>query len=313
MAVEKEIWVNYIQKNLFKSNPHLEVCTREDEHVIGGKVVHIPQAGAKPAVVKNRASYPATAVRRGDSDIVYVLDEWTSDPTHIPNAETVELSYDKMESVLEEHLKSLQEVVGDEIIYQWLAGFAASHGASAISAAQVIRTTGGAVASHLPSTAGNRKLFVKEDLKKARTIMNKLNIPKGDRYVLMSSDLLDQLQEDEDLKKRDTALELDLVNGVVARLYGFTILERSSTATYTNAATSAVKTVGASSSGTDNDSAVCFHKSAVSCALGEVNFFEKINDPLYYGDVYSALVRMGGRKRRQNAEGIVAIVQDASA
>jgi hypothetical protein len=41
--------------------------------------------------------------------------------------------------------------------------------------------------------------------------------------------------------------------------------------------------------------------------------FQKQGDPQYYGDVYSALVRFGGRKKRIAAEGIGAIVQDTAA
>ena len=51
---------------------------------------------------------------------------------------------------------------------------------------------------------------------------------------------------------------------------------------------------------------------AVERALGQITFFERIGDPTYYGDVYSVSVRMGARKRRSDAKGIVAIVQAAA-
>lgn len=311
MAIQREIWVNYIIGNLFKQNPHLDPSriTREDEYVVGGRIVHIPQAGGKPNVVKNRSTLPATVSQRTDADIIYPLDEYTSDPTLIPNADMVELSYDKIDSVIGEHVQAIAEAIGDNIIYQWLAAFAASHGAAAdIDAATVIRTTGATTAAHLPGATGNRKKFTKEDLKRARTILNKQNIPNAERFALLSSDMMDQLLDDTDLKQYRIA-EMDMTNGVVTRLYGFTLLERSTTAVFDNAATPAVKAVGAASAATDNDSVICWQRGAVACALGEVNFFEDLSNPTYYGDVYSALVRMGGRKRRANAQGIVAIVQ----
>ncbi|QQR95608.1 MAG: hypothetical protein IPJ93_02385 [Bacteroidota bacterium] len=40
--------------------------------------------------------------------------------------------------------------------------------------------------------------------------------------------------------------------------------------------------------------------------------FESLADPQYYGDIYSALVRMGGRKRRNDAKGIIGIIQAAA-
>lgn len=41
-----------------------------------------------------------------------------------------------------------------------------------------------------------------------------------------------------------------------------------------------------------------------------MKFFEDEGNPQYYGDIYSALVRMGGRIRREDQKGVVAIVQD---
>ncbi len=311
LAIQKEIWTTYIIENLFKANPFFETCFRADEFVVAGKVVHIPQAGAKPTVARNRSSLPATIAKRTDTDIVYVLDEFTTDPVLIDYAEQVELSYDKIGSVLNEHIGGLQETTADWVIYEWLRAFTYT-GAANTAAASVIRTTGAAVLSHLPSATGNRKLFSKDDIKAARTALNKQNVPKEDRYLLVSSDLLDQLMNDTALLARDSALELDMRSGSIGRLYGFELQERSGTAVYTNAGTPVVKEPGAAAAATDNDVAIAYQRNQVEMALGEVKFFEDLDKPEYYGNVYSALLRMGGRKRRANANGIVAIVQDAS-
>lgn len=308
MAIYREQWVKYILGNLFKDNPHLEKCFSEDDFVLGGRIVHIPQAGSKPDVEKNRTVFPAVAVKRTDVDIVYPLDSYTTDPTHIQNAEEVELSYSKMDSVIGEHIATLREYIGDDILYKWVSTYA-----DQTAAATIYRTTGGAVGAHLDAATGNRKLFLKEDLKKARLKMNKDNISKSERYALIPSDMLDQLTNDADLKVRDNALELDMRSGSIGRLYGFEILERSSTAVYNNAATPVLKALGAAGAATDNDSVVCWQKNAVARALGEIDFFEDLQNPLYYGDVYSAEVRMGGRSRRKDGKGLVIIVQDASA
>ncbi len=79
--------------------------------------------------------------------------------------------------------------------------------------------------------------------------------------------------------------------------------------TFNAAGTPAVKTPDADTAVTDNLGAICWQKNAVTRALGEVNFFERLDDPQYYGDLYSALVRMSGRARRTDNLGIVAIVQ----
>lgn len=310
MAIQRELWVDYINGNLFKNQQFLQFMRDRSQFVLAGKVVHIPNAGAKPSVTRNRSSLPATVTQRADVDTTYSIDEFTTDPVLIPNADTVELSYNKMASVLQEHVDSLGETIGDFLVWHMLRIHA-----DASAPVQILRTTGAAVGSHLPSATGNRKLFKKEDLKRAQTAMNKQDIPKDNRYALLSSELLSQLQDDDDLKKRDgmNGAELDLKNGVIARLYGFNILERSGTAVYDNAGTPAVKAIGAAAAATDNDVAMLFHRDYVHKAQGTIDFFEQLNHPQFYGDVYSALVRMGGRPERRDSKGVIAIVQDASA
>lgn len=301
-AIYQEIWVDYIMQNLFKNSEFMVKCFDESDKVLAGRVVHIPQAGAKPTVVKNRAiGSTATNVTRVDTDITYNLDDYTTDPTLITDAEANEISYDKIGSVLDEHLQTLRETIGDDLLIKWLTG---------IPAANIIRTTGGAVATALaPGATGTRLKFLKADLKAAQNLFNKQNIPAEERYALFPTDLYSQLQEDSDLMQRDNALDMNLKDGVVGRLYGFNLIERSSTPVFTNASPPVVKALGAASATTDNMSVVCWQKNAVAKALGSVKFFEALNDPNSYGDIYSALVKMGGRARRTLFQGVAAIVQ----
>ncbi len=297
-----ELWVKYIMDNLFKTNEFLDNCFIEDEHVLAGSVVHIPQAGAKATVVKNRNVLPANVTRRSDTDITYVLDEYTTDPILITAAEAMEVSYAKIDSVLSEHIETIREVLGDDMLYRWRP-----EGAS-----NFIKTTGTDVAAHLAGAAGNRKKFVKENLKAARFRMNKDNLPKNDRFALLSSDFLEQLHDDADLKSRDMARELDMKNGTIDMLYGFKIMERSNVLIADNSGTPVIKAVDAIAATTDNDVALCWQKNTVARAMGTIDFFEDLKNPLYYGDIYSALVKAGGRKRRGDNKGIVGIVQASS-
>ena len=302
-AIQQEFWVNYISDNLFKDNSFLTKCFDESDYVLEGSVVHIPQAGAKPVVVKNRSSFPGTAVRRTDTDITYSLDVYTTDPTHIPNAETKEISYEKIGHVIGEHVLSMEETYADDMLVKWAPS----------AAANIIKTTGAAVSTSLSTGAtGTRKKFLKEDLKRAQFVMNKQKVDKNERYALFPSDLLAELLDDTDLIKRDglNGNESDLKNGVVLKLYGFNIMERSESAVWTNAATPVVKAYNAATAVTDNQAVLCWQKNTVAKAKGAVKFFENKNDALYYGDVYSAQVKLGGRKRRTNGEGVIAIVQE---
>ena len=312
MAVTKQIWVNYIKEALYADNAFLNTVVSEDGNVINGTIVHKPQQLTQATVVRNRSTLPATVVKRNDGATVYVLAEYTTDPTLIPNIEKYELSYDKMQSVLGDHVANLNQEIAEWMIYDWINSFART-GSDTTPAASIIRTTGAATAAHLSTATGNRKLFLKEDLQKARTQMNKDNIPKNDRYALVSSDMLDQLMQDADLKQRDSALELDMRNGSIGRLYGFELLERSSTARYSNAATPLVKAPTATESASDNDTVLCYQRNSLEKAIGTLDFFEDLKNPTYYGDIYSALVMAGGQKRRLDGKGVISIVQDSAA
>jgi hypothetical protein len=300
MGIQREIWQSHIEENLFQNNNFLLAATDDSQYVLQGKVVHIPQAGAKANVVKNRNILPASVGTRTDTDITYSLDEYTSDPILIPNADTVELSYNKRESVLSEHQSQLREKVANNAIYAWAPSAAAS----------ILRTSGPDTASHLDGTTGNRKVLTVADVKRAQLALNKQNIPMNDRYALLSADMYFQLLEQLGATDyRDFSAMADPKTGVLGMLYGFTIFQRPQVVTYDNSGTPVVNAVDAVVNATDNDAALFWHKDKVVRAIGEIKFFARTDDPTYYGDVYSFLVRMGARKRRDDQKGVVAIVQ----
>lgn len=298
MAIQKEIWEADIVENLYAQNPHLSLCVNADQHVVVGKLVHIPNAGASPAVVKNRTNLPAAVTRRQDIDVTYPLDEFTSDPVHIPDADKAELSYDKRRSVLMDTNMALSETVGVMMLLNW-----------APSASRIIRTTGSAVPAHLGK--GSRLKMLLADLKKAQKQFNRDNMPQEGRYAMLDADMIDQLTDQlTDTQYRSYSAAYDEKKGIVGELFGFKILTRSYVLGYKGL--SAVAPVETPHVGTCA-AALCWHISAVEGAKGDVKFFEDEGNPQYYGDIYSGLVRMGGRKRRADQKGVIAIVQGIEA
>ncbi len=303
MGVEVEIWANYIIERLWKDNKFLNFAFNDDQYVLQGKLVHIPNPGAKPKVTKNRQNFPATAVRRNDVDIIYPLDEYTTEPTHIQDAEKVELSYDKISSVYGDHAGQLVQDVADDAIVKWLMG---------IPQTSIIRTTGDSTNEILEGASGNRKKMLHDELRRAQKLMDKQNIPATDRYSLLSADMADQLFESlSNTQYRDFSSYADAANGVIGRLYGFDIMKRSSVAVAKLESTNVViKPWGAEVESGDLDVSFCWHKNSVARALGQVKFFENPDRAEYFGDVYSALLRFGGRRRREDNAGIIVIAQD---
>lgn len=304
MAIQVEIWENDIIEGLWADNAFLNYAFNADQFVLAGKVVHIPQAGAAPKSTVNRTQLPATVTKRTDVDITYAIDEITTDPVLIPNADTVELSYDKRRSVTAETRAAAYESAALNMLFRW----------SPTVTERILRTTGQAVAAHLPSATGNRKAISLADVKKAQTQMNRDNVPSADRYLMLDADMYDQLTAEMSAnQQRDFLAAFDEKNGILGRIYGFNVLMRSQVMRYTNAATPAPKGWETNGAATDNAAAIAWQKNSVERALGDVKFFENLGDPTYYGDIYSSLIRLGGRIRRSDGKGVIAIVQDAAA
>jgi hypothetical protein len=250
-------------------------------------------------------------LQRTDTDITYSLDVYSSQPIGITNAEEVELSYDKRESILVEHEDSLNQVIAEYVLTKWSP------------ATNIVRTTGimnndptdvVSVPAATPGATGTRLKFGLYDLKAIKTKLDNANIPANDRYGILNVDMYNQLVDDLILSKyRETSLTLDEATGEIkGRLLGFKIFMRSSVVTYNNGATPVLNAYGTPGAATDNAAGLFWQRNAVGRAKGPTLFYEQIGNPIYQADIYSLAQRMGARIRRTNEENIVAIVQTAS-
>lgn len=297
MAIQKEIWIQAIVEAFFADDSFVSKAYNADAFVNQGKSVHIPNAGAPSGVEKNRSVFPATVNTRTDVDLKFDLDEFTTNPIRIPHAETVELSYDKRNSVLRQDKSALINKASESILYNWLP-----------DNAYTIETSGKTVTAHTASATGNRKTFTKEDVRKAMVKFNSQNVPQTGRYLLVDAEmygqLLDSLTTQEAMAFHATA---NVQKGILGQLYSFQILMRSRVGVYTNAGVK--KEFSAVGATTDVACALAWHVDSVCRAMGEVEMFDNISDPTYYGDIYSFLVRCGGRAMRNDVAGLLAIKQ----
>jgi hypothetical protein len=291
MAVNVEMWQPLVKEALFKSNEFLGTFKNTDEYVVGGSVVHIPQSGGPSNAVKNRSTLPATVVKRTDTDIVYPLDEYTTDPRLITNIDQVELSYDKMSSIIREDTQVIMELAGDNILYD---------AAKNCVSGSKIATTGSAAAATASGATGNRKIITEAELRAAKKLLNKQSVPMNDRYLLIDSDMLDQLMSDNSLRYAFQKT-VDLKEGSLPRLFGFQIIERSSVLVVDNS--QAVKAPGAASATSDSAAALFYQRDMLERALGDINVFEDTKSPTYYGDIISFLLRAGSRANRTDGKG----------
>lgn len=299
MAINPEMWHPQIVGTLFRKNPHLQHAYDADEYVVGGAVVHIPNSAGPGNTERNRSVLPAPIRRRVDTDIVYPLNEYTTDPQLIRDIDKRELSYDKRQSVIDDETGGMMQFVGDDVLYNW---------AKNIPASKKILSTGSAAAGTAPGATGNRKILTEADLRKAKVMMDLDEVDSENRFILLSPNQIDHLYADNNLKYAFQQV-LDLPSGVVARLYGFNILERSRVVIQTTGGTSGtVKLPEAASATSDDECAFFWQKDQVERAMGTVTIFDNPNQAQYYGDIISFLTRFGGRNRRSDNKGVGVIV-----
>ena len=307
MALQKEIWEKDIVDNLYKDNDFAKVCWNADQYVLAGKVVHIPVAGAAAQVKKNLTAFPQVAVNRTDSEIVYIIDTYYALPRQIQNIEKWELSYDKRQSVVGEDEKQLIQSAMEGLLYNW-----------APPASNVVLTTGADSALDLidGTATGTRKVFTKTEFKAIAKKMANANLANTRRVGLLTANHYHQFFESlSDAEKTNFFAVADLKRGVIGMYMGIEIMMRSTVLRYRQVAGvwTVIDTQDPAFAATAADSAASLFWSemCVERAKGDINVFDNPGQALYYGDVFSANLRLGGRIRR--LVGVYAIVEDPTA
>jgi hypothetical protein len=309
MAVQKEIWVNDIKEKLFAGVDFVKNSQSHDEFV-DNKTVHIPQAGTIPAVAKNRAVFPATISQRTDTDNSYDLAEFTTDPILIRDIEEMQVSYNKRQSVLSHHIRTMNDRLGLEALYTWA-------GATLYTASgQIVLTTGTGTSTIAPpggTSATKGVLLV--DIANAAAKLDEDEVPSTGRFLVMPSKVYWNFVEVNkaqllNLDYNKNLSNEDISTGIVAKVYNFNIIPRSYTAVYADAATPTLKAVGAATATTDCWGIVGWQQDCVAKALGDIKMYVNEDQAPYYGSIMSAMVMFACAKTRSDGKGIVTIVQD---
>lgn len=262
MALQTEIWLADIVEPLFAQNTFAARSLNHSAFVTN-RTVHVPNAGTPPAVEKNRSKMPATAAQRTDADLTYQIAEYTTDPVHITNAEEIELSYDKRQSVVAQMRSALADKVHTDILTSWIDG--------------ATQTTAAAID--------------KDEVLKLMTAFDEQDVPQEGRcLILPPAQYASLLKSLTNFEGQSFLASADAQRGVVGRLYGFDVFQRSKVAATTGTAL-----------------AFAWHTDAVSHALGECRIFTDDQNPLYYGDIFSALVRAGGSVVRSDKKGALTV------
>jgi len=294
MALQKEIWLSSIVEPLFADNTF---AARSVNHsaFVNNKTVHVPNAGGAPNVVKNRSTFPGTASQRNDADLTYTINEYSTDPIHLQHSEEVELSYNKRESILKQMKEVLKDSVHADLIVSWVpSGYAK------------VGTSGAAAPAHMSSATGNRQAMTKADVLAVKKQFDIDDVPQTGRCMLLDAVMYDQLLGS--LTESESNAFLASANaqrGIVGTIYGFDIYMRSTVLRVNAAGT----TINPSAAATTSAAGLAWQDGCVGHAEGEHEIFDDTDNPLYYGDIMSALVRAGGSYIRNDKKGVCVIYQ----
>jgi hypothetical protein len=307
MALIKEIWVQDVQEALNRNADFLPYSVDHSAYIAFG-TVHVPQSGSNPTVVKNPATFPLAISERTDTDRTYALNQFALEPTLISNLDELQISYDKRQSVLGQQITTLTQRIGDEVAISW----------SATGAANIVGTTGSAVATSLaPGATGTRKAVTLADIASLASKLDKDNVPRQNRKLLMSTDMFWELFQISDVIRASyNGFQNQpnvLANGIVAMLYGFEIMMRPVVSVYANTVTTP-KAFGAATATTDNLACIAFHSTTVARALGSMTpLYDSGSNgngkPEYLGSIFNMEVMLGSAILRADMKGVAALVQ----
>ena len=310
MALIKEIWVADVQEALNRNADFLPYSIDDSAYVAFG-TVHIPQSGSNPTVVKNPATFPLPISERTDADRTYALNQFALEPTLITNLDELQISYDKRQSVLGQQITTLTQRIGDEVAISW----------TATGAANIVSTSGSAVATALaPGATGTRKAVTLADIQGLAQKLDKDNVPRSGRKLLMATDMFWQLLSiDNVIRGSYNAFQTSQPNvmqtGVVMQLFGFDIMIRPVVSVFATGATSP-KAFGAATATTDHLACIAFHQTTVRRALGAMNPLYDAGSngngkPEYLGSIFNMEVMLGSAIGRDDMKGVATLVQVA--
>jgi len=312
MALEVEIWHDTIQEKLLQDNTFLQhIADVSSDHIVNGTIVHIPQAGAPSPVKKNRTLLPAVVAERKDSEVLYKIDEYTTDPVRISNADTVELSYDKRRSILDQDIANLSEEVAEGMLTNFVISPVGDN--RQLPESNILFTDSTTtVDPTLPGATGGRKAYSLKDLQRMKAKCKAQKAwTEGQMYCLLTSEAIAQMFPVDSMitaTYMNAASEQERRAGVMYKAQGWSIMERSSVYVM-DSESKEFKAFGAVGEATDTEGNLFWNKNMLEKAIGTTQAFDSIGDPTYYGDIYSFLVRAGGRARRKDYEGVNVLMQ----
>ena len=288
-GVVKELWLPLIMEKFFVPGDFMSGA-RDLTSFASYGVLHAANAGVYPTVYKNNTSWPLTPAQRTDTSLDITMDTLITQPTFVTSVEEMQSAYDKMQSIVLGHQRSLQLYAYDSAIYNWAPTSNAMNGIYT----PVFKTTAPFASGASPFTAN--------DLIVMQASFNKMKAPSEGRTAVLHPDHLAQLLSQNALLFQSWT---NLKEGEALRFAGWNIYTYPDMPVY-NGTTGVKTTYQAAPAGTDSPaSSVFFCNSEVFKAMNAFDMFAQYKVPAYGGDVVNFQMRFLALPVRNQAIGAI--------
>jgi hypothetical protein len=265
-TLNKQIWIDQLMKGFYPAVSFLNYA-KDFSQYADYDIINMADAGFDPKVLINNTTYPIVVKEREDKPLSFELDLFETENTLVRKPDAIELSYDKMESVIYSHRMALQTQTAMKAAH----AFAPQEESEFTP---VIPTTG-------DDNGDGCKRIKLEDILKLKRRFDDLDIAQDKRFLVLDP------KHTEDLILNDLKAFKDItdfVNGTPKRFAGFNVLEYTKNPKY-DATT--LEKVGFASADTGNQTfcSFAFSSDEVMKADGQVHLYDRVNDPELRGTV----------------------------
>lgn len=247
LALKNELAVTELIKQFKHEHTWLAEVPSKPQWV-GNDVIKIPIQGSAPKVLIDNVIYPISSSQREDGHLKISLHKYETENTEVTTDELYALPYEKVNDVQVQHRETLEDVTAEHALFSITPQ-------EDTPTTPVIVTTG-------ENDGSGRKRLITKDLRTLKKKLDKLGVPKKGRVLVLCSDHVDDLlEQDEKFNQRYQNHE----DGVIAqKYYGFKTYEN----VYAPEFTDAGQKIAYDSLTAGTEASVCFYAPMTAKAPG---------------------------------------------
>lgn len=285
-TLNKEVWISQIMEKFYPEASFLNYAKDMSEHVDNNKI-NLADCGFDPEVTINANSYPIEVSERTDSPLSIEMQLYETENTLVRNPESVELAYDKLESVIYGHRMALRSKAGNKAAHSYTP-------LEDTTNTPVLITTG-------DNNGDGFKRLIPEDILKLKKRYDILEVPYENRNLVLDPNHVEDLIL-YDLKAfKDIT---DFKNGQPNRFAGFNILQYTRNARF-NFSTRKKMSFGAVEDTNTVFSSFSFSSEEVMKAMGNMEMYSTIKDPALRATIIGFDMRFIALPLRNKAIGAI--------